>query len=105
MLPTRLAGVESSGGEAVLPVQGEALMPHHATWFNNTEQTTLTISPAAWKNEVITCYLKTEVPVALAGVRWLYGEPAMVEGFTYVVALQQIDAATVLANLAYSLKQ
>ena len=78
----------------------------HATWFDNSQNASKArVIPAAWKNEVMTCYLKTSVPVELSGVQWLYGEPAMMTGFTFVIALQQIDASTVLANLAYSLKQ
>lgn len=95
----------SATGEPVQPVSTPTLAICHATWFDNSTQSSITILPAAWKNEVMTCYLKTTVPVVLSGVQWLYGEPAMVQGFTYVVALQQIDASTVLANLAYTLKQ
>lgn len=112
MLPTR-GQVAGGGGGSALPASGEpvrnlesdALLMTHATWFENTAQRSLTISPAEWKNEVITCYLKSAVPVELTGVTWIYGTPAMIEGYTYVIALQQIDAATVLANLAYSLPQ
>ena len=53
----------------------------------------------------MTCYLKTAVPVELSGVTWIYGAPTMAEGYTYVIAFQQIDAVTVLANLAYVLPQ
>lgn len=75
----------------------------HATWFDNSQNASkVRVIPAAWKNEVMTCYLKTAVPVTLSGVQWLYDEPGMLQGGTYVVALQQIDAATVLANLAYT---
>ena len=95
----------SATGEPVLPVSAPELLILHASWFDNTAQSTIAVLPAAWKNEVMTCYLKTAVPVSLSGVQWLYGEPAMVQGFTYVFALQQIDAATILANLAYTLKQ
>lgn len=90
-------------GEAIVPLASAGLTIRHATWFENTEQGTIAVAPAAWKNEVMTCYLKTDVPVALSGVTWIYGEPAMVEGYMYVIAFQQIDASTVLANLAYSL--
>lgn len=92
-------------GEAIVPLTAAELTIRHATWFDNAEQGTIAVAPASWLNEVMTCYLKTAVPVALSGVQWLYGEPAMMEGFSFVIALQQIDASTVLANLAYSLKQ
>lgn len=92
-------------GEPVCPLLSGTLEVQHATWFNNTEQETITVQPAAWQNRVLTCYLKTEVPVSLSGVSWLYGEPAMMEGFSFVIALQQVDAATVLANLAYTVKR
>ena len=95
----------SATGEPVLPLESGNLTMRHATWFDNTAQTAITVIPAAWKNEVMSCYLKTDMPVKLSGVTWLYGEPAMMEGFTFVVALQQIDADTVLANLAYSIKR
>lgn len=95
----------SATGEPVLPVSAPELTVRHATWYDNTAQSSISVLPAAWRNEVMTCYLKTSVPVELSGVQWLYGEPAMMTGFTFVIALQQINASTVLANLAYSLKQ
>lgn len=93
----------SPTGEKVLPLEGDALVVKHATWFVNDAQGSIAVQPGVWKNEVMTCYLKTAVPVALFGVTWIYGEPTMAEGYTFVVALQQIDASTVLANLAYTL--
>ena len=93
----------SATGEPLLPLEGDALAVQHATWFVNDAQGSIAVQPGAWKDEVMTCYLKTAVPVSLSGVTWLYGQPFMGEGYTYVVALQQVDAATVLANLAYSL--
>lgn len=78
----------------------------HATWFDNSQNVgKVRVTPAAWKNEVMTCYLKTAVPVELSGVTWIYGAPTMAAGYIYVIAMQQIDAATVLANLAYVLPQ
>lgn len=109
----RMVSAGSSGGGAALSATGEpveslssaVLTIRHATWFTNAEQGSVQVQPAVWNDEVMTCYLKTEVPVSLSGVTWLYGEPAMMEGFTFVIALQQVNDATVLANLAYSLKQ
>ena len=95
----------SATGEPVLPLESGNLTMRHATWFDNSSQSTISVQSALWKNEVLTCYLKTAVPVSLSGVSWIYGEPFMVEGFVYVIALQQIDTATVLANLAYTLPQ
>ena len=95
----------SATGEPVLPLESGNLTMRHATWFDNTAQTAITVIPAAWKNEVMTCYLKSSVPVTISGVIWLYGQPALVEGYTFVIALQQIDADAVLANLAYVLPQ
>ena len=95
----------SATGEPVLPLESGNLTMRHATWFDNSSQSTISVQSALWKNEVMTCYLKTAVPVSLSGVSWIYGEPFMVEGFVYVIALQQIDTATVLANLAYTLPQ
>jgi hypothetical protein len=92
-------------GERVHPLHTDTLKIQHATWFNNTEQSVIAVKPGVWANRVLTCYLKTDIPVALSGVTWLYGEPFMDEGYTYVIALQQISSETVLANLAYSLKQ
>ena len=97
--------VVSVTGERIQLLNAPSFSVQHATWFDNAAQIAITVIPAAWKNEVMTCYLKTAVPVELSGVTWLYGEPAMMAGFSFVVALQQIDATTVLANLAYSLKQ
>ena len=109
----RMVSAGSSGGGAALSATGEplqsltdsALAMRHATWYDNAEQTAITVIPTTWKNEVMTCYLRTDVPVSLSGVTWLYGAPAMMEGFTFVIALQQVDASTILANLAYSLKK
>lgn len=107
-----ISGVSSGGGQALSatgePIEelftGELIMKH-ATWFTNITQSSVSVQPGGWRNEVMTCYLRTEVPVSLSGVTWLYGAPAMMEGFTFVVALQQVDASTILANLAYSLKK
>ena len=95
----------SSTGEPVLEQLGDKLTVCNATWFDNKAQSSVSVQPGAWKNEVMTCYLKTTVPVELDGVSWLYGQPVMVEDYTYVIALQQVDASLVLANLAYSLPQ
>lgn len=114
MLPANARGVEngasggaslSATGEPVLPLSAPEIMVLHASWFDNSQQNAITVLPAAWKNEVMTCYLKTAVPVELSGVTWIYGAPTMAEGYTYVIAMQQIDAASVLANLAYVLPQ
>ena len=98
-------GSTSAAGEPLRPLLSDTLVIQHATWFNNTEQSAIAVKPGVWANRVLTCYLKTDIPVALSGVTWLYGEPFMDEGYTYVIALQQISSETVLANLAYSLKQ
>ena len=98
-------GGVSATGEKVMPLAGDTLVVQHATWFENAAQGSVSVLPTAWKNAVATCYLKTEVPVTLAGVRWLYGQPTLVAGYTYVVALQQIGADVVLANLAYTIPQ
>lgn len=98
-------GGVSATGEKVVPLAGDTLEVQHATWFENASQGSIAVQPASWRNEVMTCYLKTAVPVELAGVRWLYGQPTLVAGYTYVVALQQIGADVVLANLAYTIPQ
>lgn len=113
MLPANTRVVENGESVGYLSVSGEpvvglttpAVTVCHATWFDNAEQADISIIPAIWQNEVMTCYLRTSVPVTLTGVQWLYGEPTMVQGYTYVIALQQIDASTVLANLAYTIPQ
>ena len=89
-------------GEPVRALLSDTLEIQHATWFNNTDHVAITVKPAAWQDRVLTCYLKTAVPVSLSGVNWLYGEPVMMDGCIYVVALQQVDAHTLVANLAYS---
>lgn len=89
-------------GEPVQPLHTDTLKIQHATWFNNADQAAISVQPAAWQDRVMTCYLKTAVPVSLSGVNWLYGEPVMMDGCIYVVALQQVDAHTLVANLAYS---
>lgn len=89
-------------GEPVQPLHTDTLKIQHATWFNNADQAAISVQPAAWQDRVLTCYLKTTCPVSLSGVIWLYGEPAMMEDCIYVVALQQVDEHTVVANLAFS---
>ncbi len=95
----------SATGEPVVVLASSQLTVKHATWFDNSEWNIISVQPDSWKNEVMTCYLKTSAPVELSGVQWLYGKPVMVGGYTYVIALQQVDASLVLANLAYSLPQ
>ena len=95
----------SATGEPVLPLAGDALVVQHATWFVNDAQGSITVQPGVWRNEVMTCYLKTSVPVSLTGVTWLYGEPFMADRYIYVIALQQLDAISVFANLAYTIPQ
>ena len=96
---------DAQTGFAVLPVGGSELQVRGAAWFKNETEASISVQPAAWRDVVQTCYLQTSVPVTLSGVTWLYGEPAMMEGFSFVIALQQVDASTVLANLAYTLKR
>lgn len=95
----------SATGEPIVSLSGNTLTMQHTRWFDNSTQSAITIIPAAWNNEVMTSYLKTSIPVTLSGVTWLYGEPAMVSGYTYVIAMQQLDASTVFANLAYTIPQ
>lgn len=97
--------IKPATGETIIPLTSDELTIRHATWFDNAEQTDISIIPAAWQNEVMTCYLKTSVPVSLSGVTWIYGEPTLVQGYTYVIALQQLDSAVILANLAYTIPQ
>lgn len=100
-----IGGGGYSSGERVAALVGSELTMSHATWFSNTEQSALSVNAAEWKNRVLTCYLKTTVPVSLSGVSWLYGQPVMEAGFIYVLALQQVDASTILANLAYTISK
>ena len=95
----------SATGEPVLPLAGDALVVQHATWFVNDALGSIAVQPGVWRNEVMTCYLKTSVPVSLTGVTWLYGEPFMADRYIYVIALQQLDAISVFANLAYTIPQ
>lgn len=98
-------GSSSASGETVKPLSSPSLAMKHAVWYDNDSHSDITVQPAAWRNEVMTCTLKTTRPISLSGVNWIYGQPTMVEGYTYVVAMQQINATTVLANLAYILPQ
>ena len=95
----------SASGEPLKPLSSSSLAMKHAVWYENASHSDITVQPAAWLNEVMTCTLKTTCPVSLFGVTWIYGQPTMAEGYTFVVVMQQIDASTVLANLAYVLPQ
>lgn len=99
-------GGASSTGEAVELLSSPNIVVKHATWFDNYSQTSITIQPTEWKNEIVTCYLKTSVPVTLSGVTWLDNvAPTMESGYTHFIAIQQIAPDTIAANLAYSLIQ
>lgn len=96
---------DNQTGCVVQAVDGDTLQVRGAVWFKNETEASISVQPAAWRDVVQTCYLQTSVPVTLSGVRWLYGQPTLVAGYTYVVALQQIGADVVLANLAYTIPQ
>lgn len=99
-------GGATSTGESVVMLSSPAIVVRHAIWFDNASQTAITIQPAEWENKVMTCYLKTAVPVTLSGVTWLDdAAPTMESGYTHLIAIQQIAPATIVANLAYSLPQ
>ena len=96
----------SATGEPVVALASAEFTMKHATWFDNAVQSAISVQPAVWKNEVMTCYLKTAVPVTLSGVQWLDGTaPAMEEGMTQVIALQQVSEQVIISNLAYSYAQ
>lgn len=101
-----LGGGASSTGESVVLLSSPSIEVRHATWFENANYSSITIQPAEWKNEVITCYLKTAVPVTLSGVMWLDdAAPTMESGYMHLIAIQQITPAVIVTNLAYSLPQ
>lgn len=103
------AGVSGMGGLSVartgriVALECGTMPAGHEVWYSNDTYTDITVQPADVTDRVLTFYLKTSIPVKLAGVTWLYGEPAMIEGFTYVIAMQQLGDQ-MLANLAYTLK-
>lgn len=92
-------------GEPMRRLKAPFLTMQHGTWFNNPEHPAVTVRPAEWQDFVVTSFLKTAVPVELSGVTWIDGCPPMIAGYTYVIALQQIDATAVFANLAYTIPQ
>ena len=94
------SGLDDGSGNVTVSAD---LTVKHATWFDNSQHASnVRVIPAAWKNEVMTCYLNTAVPVELSGVTWVNEAPEMLEGYTHVIAVQQIAENVVLANLAYS---
>ena len=96
----------SATGEPVVLLSTPELTMKHATWYDNAEQSSITVNPAPWKNEVMTCYLKTGVPLEINGVQWIEGAaPALDGGISHVIALQQVNAQTIICNLAYSYAQ
>lgn len=95
------SGGSYMSGEEVMTLSAPEFTMKHATWFENSTHASIVVKPAEWKGKVMTSYLKTMVPVSLSGVQWLYDEPFMMEGATYVVALQQVDEELIVANLAY----
>lgn len=90
-------------GEIEVVVEAPELTISHGTWFNNSTQDTIKISPATWNNAIKTCYIKSSIPVTLTGVTRIDDNPIMETGKIYVFALQQIDATTIIANMAYSI--
>lgn len=112
MLPVKrkkmvpLGGGALPTGETVELLDSPMIVVKHAAWFDNSSHASITIQPAEWAKEVMTCYLKTAVPVMLQGVTWLDNvAPTMESGYTHLIAIQQIAPATIIANLAYSLPQ
>lgn len=100
-------GALSGSPKSAIPIDVSSgaglLYIRHDWWFINESLTNIVVNPSTNSTRVQTCYLQTSIPVKLSGVTWLYGEPAMVEGYTYVIAMQQINNTTVAANLAYTL--
>lgn len=92
------------------PVQGYPVIETSDTeipmvngnWYKSTlnDDRTLTVIPAPWENRVATCFIDTSAVINIQGVQWLYGVPTLVSGNRHIIALQQIDADTILANLA-----
>ena len=111
ILPTRAPAIAAMGGGA-LTTMGETIVPlaeslipiQHGIWYKNTEFAEVGLILPSLQNRVATCYLYTTVPVNINGVEWLYGQPVMVEGYTYIIAIQYLDGHC-LSNLAYTIKQ
>lgn len=94
------------------PVQGypvietsDAEIPMvNGNWYkiaqNVKPNSTITITPSNWQNRVSTCFIDTSVVIDIQGVHWLYGTPTLTTGKRQIIAFQQIDAETILANLA-----
>lgn len=93
-------------GEIMELLDSPIIVVKHGTWFDNSSHSSITIQPTEWKNKIVTCYLKSALPVTLSGATWLDdAAPTMESGYTHFIAIQQISAASIVANLAYSLPQ
>ena len=92
-------------GERFQSLVGDTLRVKHNVWYNTGYTSYIEVLADTDAGRVKTCYL-IAFPVStlvLSGVQWLW-TPVDLDDLskTHVIALQQIGAGPVLANLAYS---
>jgi hypothetical protein len=92
-------------GESLQPLTGDILQMRHNVWYDSGTMSYVNVLADTDSGKIKTCYLVAcpTSPLVLNGVNWLW-TPVDLEDYskTHVIALQQIGAGPVIANLAYS---
>lgn len=96
-------------GDTITDVTGNtgllSLAMRHNYWYNAGPTSYINILADTNSGRIKTCYIISSpaTPLVMNGVQWLW-EPVELEDTskTHVVALQQIGAGPVMANVAYS---
>lgn len=88
-----------------IPADQASLSMRHNYWYRTGDISAINILADADSGRIKTCYIISAPanPLVLNGVNWLW-EPVELEdtNMTHVIALQQIGAGPVMANIAYS---
>lgn len=92
-------------GERFQSLTGATMQMKHNVWYHSGTISYINVLADVDAGRVKTCYLIAcpSAPLALNGVSWLWTPVDLEDSSkTHVIALQQIGAGPVLANLAYS---
>lgn len=92
-------------GDSLQSLTDGILRMRHNVWYDSGNMSYVNVLADADSGKIKTCYLVASPasPLVLDGVNWLW-DPVDLEDSsrTHVIALQQIGAGPVMANLAYS---
>ena len=92
-------------GESFRSLTGDTMQMKHNVWYHSGTISYINVLADVDAGRVKTCYLIAcpSAPLVLNGVNWLWAPVDLDDSSkTHVIALQQIGAGPVMANLAYS---